>query len=85
MTGFHAALDPGEATIARARIRARLLANRLSSTLVDRALYVELQQFLDDVGFRACDALEELSERSDPALRHRLHLVLGIGSAEDCS
>jgi hypothetical protein len=73
VTGLCAVLDSGEATYARARIGSRSLR-----APVDRQLYVELQQFLDEVAFRACDALEELAEGADLALRRRLHLLLGI-------
>lgn len=76
-------LDPAEATIARARVRARQLAYKLARTLIDRQLYGELQQFLDEVGFRACDALEALAGQSDPQLRQRLHLLLGVGSSPE--
>lgn len=80
MTGFSTRLDPAEATIARARIRARQLADRLACTPVDRQLYGELQQFLDEVGFRACDAMDALAGQTDPQLRQRLHLLLDVGS-----
>lgn len=80
MTGPRATLNPGELTIARARVRARDLAQRLATSLIDRQLYQEMQEFLDLVGFRACDALEALAGCDDQQLRHRLHLVLGIGA-----
>ncbi|MFD8493334.1 hypothetical protein [Amycolatopsis sp. NPDC059657] len=80
MTGPRITLDPEEESIARARLRARELAARLAASLIDRELYTEIRQFLDEVGFPACDALESLSGRADTQLRHRLHLILGLGS-----
>ncbi|WP_410599819.1 hypothetical protein [Amycolatopsis sp. lyj-90] len=78
MTGPHTDLVPGELLVAHARVRARDLGRRLGSALVDRQLYEELQRFLDEVGFPACDALDRLASSSDRELRKRLHQVMGI-------
>jgi hypothetical protein len=78
VTGPRTDLAPGELIIAHARIRARDLARRLASTMVDRQLYEELRRFLDEVGFPACDALDALAGSRDLQLRKRLHQVLGI-------
>ena len=83
MTRFRTALDPDEETIARARVRARQLGQRLATTLIDRQLYGELQQFLDELAFRACDAMDGLAAGSDTQLRRRLDLVLGLVPVSD--
>ncbi|WP_216216856.1 hypothetical protein [Amycolatopsis aidingensis] len=82
MSGFRGELDPDEVAIACARVRARQLGRRLAVTLVDRELYEELQRFLDEVGFRACAALETVSRQPEGELRSRLELLLGGGLEE---
>lgn len=83
MAGSRIALDPDEAAIARARIHARELAARLAVSLIDRQLYVELREFLEEVGFPACDALDAMAGCTDARLRSRLCLVLGLDSSRE--
>ncbi|GAA4544834.1 hypothetical protein [Amycolatopsis samaneae] len=85
MTRFHTELDPDEQTIALARVRARQLGQRLATSLIDRQLYGELQQFLDDLAFRACDAMDGLAGVSQARLRRRLDLVLGLAGVSSVS
>lgn len=78
MTGPRPDLAPGELLIAHARVRARDLGRRLLTRMVDRQLYEELQRFLDEVGFPACEVLDSLADSEDRELRKRLHQVMGI-------
>jgi hypothetical protein len=61
-----------EETVALARIRVYRLIDALTATPIDRDVYADLTAFLEDFGWRACDALDDVRATGPAAQADRI-------------
>ncbi len=61
-----------EETVALARIRVHRLIDALTATPIDRDVYAELTAFLEDFGWRACDAMDDVRATGPAAQADRI-------------
>ena len=71
-------LDVRERRVAMARIRVGEFVERLLATPIDRELYAELREFLDQEAVQACAAWEELRARGPRYQQRRLLALLRL-------
>ena len=66
------AFTDAEETVALARIRVERLTAALLRTPINREVYAELTAFLEDFGWRACDAMDDLTATGPAAQADRI-------------